>query len=287
MSWHFSQALVAEYLEASSSDGTQSPPWSSLPFAPDDSCSAKMKDTFHRSPFGTMFAPSTDAHSVALLTWFLEASRAKTYRPPERAPGFQENDLAFGSKWLGSFASLSPNGSWVKTAPFSFLEDSEPFSETWPRWGTMQNGECWGRMTPEPRTSEIGSGLLPTPRASEAAHAGRKTINHKGQTGLAEVVNNWPTPTACVYKGTSEASLTRKSGESRENDRLDHKILAMSLRDGGQQIRGTGLNPNWVEWLMGWPIGWTDSKPLETDKSLQPLPWHSSSFQITFRHKGN
>jgi hypothetical protein len=26
---------------------------------------------------------------------------------------------------------------------------------------------------------------------------------------------------------------------------------------------GGPLNPNWVEWLMGWPIGWTDLKPLE------------------------
>lgn len=27
------------------------------------------------------------------------------------------------------------------------------------------------------------------------------------------------------------------------------------------------LNPEWVEWLMGWPIGHTDLKPLETAKS--------------------
>jgi site-specific DNA-cytosine methylase len=31
--------------------------------------------------------------------------------------------------------------------------------------------------------------------------------------------------------------------------------------------RGGSLNPTWVEWLMGWPLGWTDLKPLETDKS--------------------
>jgi hypothetical protein len=24
------------------------------------------------------------------------------------------------------------------------------------------------------------------------------------------------------------------------------------------------LNPEWVEWLMGWPIGWTALEPLET-----------------------
>jgi len=27
------------------------------------------------------------------------------------------------------------------------------------------------------------------------------------------------------------------------------------------------LNATWVEWLMGWPLGWTDLKPLATDKS--------------------
>jgi DNA (cytosine-5)-methyltransferase 1 len=26
------------------------------------------------------------------------------------------------------------------------------------------------------------------------------------------------------------------------------------------------LNPEWVEWLMGWPQEWTDLKPLATDK---------------------
>jgi hypothetical protein len=26
------------------------------------------------------------------------------------------------------------------------------------------------------------------------------------------------------------------------------------------------INPELSEWLMGWPIGWTDLKPLETDK---------------------
>jgi hypothetical protein len=29
---------------------------------------------------------------------------------------------------------------------------------------------------------------------------------------------------------------------------------------------GGKLNPTWVEWLMGWPMEWTDLKPLETDK---------------------
>lgn len=33
-------------------------------------------------------------------------------------------------------------------------------------------------------------------------------------------------------------------------------------------------NPQWVEELMGWPIGWTDLKPLVTDKFQQWLHLH-------------
>jgi DNA (cytosine-5)-methyltransferase 1 len=35
------------------------------------------------------------------------------------------------------------------------------------------------------------------------------------------------------------------------------------------------LNPTWVEWLMGWPLEWTDLKPLATDKFLLWQQQHS------------
>ena len=38
---------------------------------------------------------------------------------------------------------------------------------------------------------------------------------------------------------------------------------------------GGKLNPDWVEWLMGWPIGWTELKPLETVKSPLAPPRRS------------
>jgi len=34
-------------------------------------------------------------------------------------------------------------------------------------------------------------------------------------------------------------------------------------------VIGGPLSPNWVEWLMGWPIGWTDLNALETGKFHQ------------------
>jgi hypothetical protein len=74
---------------------------------------------------------------------------------------------------------------------------------------------------------------------------------------------HWPTPTkadAAVKTGMrpSRAATNRKTGYLNET------------------ITGQ-LNPMWVEWLMGWPLGWTDLKPLETDRFRQWLEKHGTS----------
>ena len=61
-------------------------------------------------------------------------------------------------------------------------------------------------------------------------------------------------------------ALTRKDGKDRSNDRLDHAVM---YSDGGQ------LNPDWEEWLMGWPIGHTALKPLEMAKFQEWQQQHS------------
>lgn len=49
--------------------------------------------------------------------------------------------------------------------------------------------------------------------------------------------------------------------------------MERNSRPLSEQIGGQ-LNPNWVEWLMGWPPGWTDLKPLEMDKCRNARPKH-------------
>lgn len=41
-----------------------------------------------------------------------------------------------------------------------------------------------------------------------------------------------------------------------------------------EEWRSGTLNPRWVEWLMGWPIGQSSLLPLETDRFLQWLQKH-------------
>ena len=43
---------------------------------------------------------------------------------------------------------------------------------------------------------------------------------------------------------------------------------------------GGALNPTWVEWLMGWPLGWTDCAASETDRFQQWLRSHGECSEV-------
>jgi hypothetical protein len=43
-------------------------------------------------------------------------------------------------------------------------------------------------------------------------------------------------------------------------------------------VIGGALNPEWVEWLMGWPIGWSGFRALETDRYQLWLLSHGKSY---------
>lgn len=71
-----------------------------------------------------------------------------------------------------------------------------------------------------------------------------------------------PTPSATDYKGSvSLESANQRAKEYKRGVRLPkHLTKTMQIEVGGK------LNPPWVAWLMGWPIGWTDCEPLEMAK---------------------
>ena len=49
---------------------------------------------------------------------------------------------------------------------------------------------------------------------------------------------------------------------------MQRNRLQLNAEVGGQ------LNPEWVEWLMGWPLGWTALGALATDRCQQWCDWH-------------
>ncbi len=58
----------------------------------------------------------------------------------------------------------------------------------------------------------------------------------------------------------------RVNGKSRRDSRLDH-----ATETDGKTGR---LSPDWVEWLMGWPDGWTSLRPLAPEAFGQ---WRGST----------
>jgi hypothetical protein len=202
-----------------------------------------------------MFKPLTDEHGQAVLTWCLADSHARTSAAPEREQESTETEAACGSTWLGLSVRFDLASSSWKTARCLFPEDCHESSVTLPRWGMMRNGECWERTTSVLPTSGTGYGLWPTPRA---ANPGSRP-NGKGgkilaeEVAIAEGIRNrgqkmWPTPTAQDSKNNGAPS------------QMDSNTKPLNAEVGGK------LNPPWVEWLMGWPIGWTGLEPLETGR---------------------
>ena len=209
---------------------------------------------------------------------YLEAFHAKT--SPQRGGGLalMAKDQECGEKWRGSFVKWNPSLSLWKTHQCSLLGDLEEFSETWPRWGLMRNGECWEQTQLEHPIKESVYGFtVPTPVASDGTTGSLigkndnfyetktgmpRKVNQNGKdgsVGLGRLVKMWPTP---------QASDNRDRGNM-SNPSVQRRVAIGKQISLSQSVHPTSgqLNPMWTEWLMGWPIGWTDLKPLVMDKS--------------------
>lgn len=287
MSWLYSRALVEAYLEGTCSDGELFAP-SSGNLTPQAYLHSDRMTAFSRpSRFGMTFAPLTENRGAELLTWYREGFHARTSVQQAKARGLPANDPACGQKWRGLLAKYDPASCSWKTAQCLLLEDLEQSLEIWPRWGSMRNEECFQRQALVLHTSESASGLWQTPVADDACNRAAGKWNSRGEpklsaqvlwatpsatdgtrggtitenmTGvsLAQMVKTpmrWPTPTAVT--DTGGAALC-KWGGSGARAQLRKMVTP-------QELNGA-LNPTWVEWLMGWPLGWTDLKPLETDR---------------------
>lgn len=269
-----SPGLVEEYSAGNCSDGELSAllRLSPMPqaFLPPD----KMTAFSRPSRFGMIFAPLTESLGAELLMWFLAASHARTFQPLEKAQVSKEIDPASGGRWRELSVRYDRDSCSWKTHRSLWDEDLSACSLTLPKCGSMCAGVLSELLMLEHHTGATDAGLLPTPLASNTkAHhmrsGGRPARSYfptptasvggpepEGKTGrkLATVVKSWPTPTVNDSK-----NCTLPPSQVKHDN-----IPGALLRDG--EKAGGALNPTWVEWLMGWPLGWTDLRPLETGR---------------------
>ncbi len=227
MSWLFSQALVEASSAGTCLDGDASAQLSVMPTQHKFWRNDKTMEHSDLSRFGLTCAVLTEDHGAELLTSYLAGFPVKTSAQAEPGKGSTEPDRDYGERWSESFAKLDPNLYSWRTPQLSLLEDSEQFSETWPRSGSMRNGTCFRRPTLAPTTYANVSGLLPTPTKSWA----------KRGPGLSNNLDNLR-----MSLGVTQTSLAI--------------VKAVGWR----------WPASFVEWMMGWPSLWTELRPLEMDK---------------------
>jgi len=106
----------------------------------------------------------------------------------------------------------------------------------------------------------------PTPTVD--GNYNRKGASKKSGDGLATAVKRkWPTPAARDYRSHGSVEGYKRRRKKGHQQQLPEEVYFQAC--GGKTIPLKGqLNPEWVEWLMGWPIGWTALKPLEMDRFL-------------------
>jgi hypothetical protein len=280
-------------LEESSLDGEQSVQLSGNPIQQAYCAPDKMTDFSRLSRFGMTFKPLTESRGEELLTLYLADFHAKTLVQQEKAQELTEKDQECGEKWLASFVKYDPDSSLWRTHQCSLLGDLEPFSETWPAWGLMRDGECWEQRMLEQTIRGTESGLsekLPTPQSTDYRDKPTsKSWKVKGGVNFSlanpEIQAKWPTPRSCSAMAatiTPETAWSEKRNPNLETimgQRMFPTPTAHNAKECAspreynrntptlETHAGGKLNPTWVEWLMGWPLEWTDLKPLEMDKS--------------------
>jgi len=279
MSWLFSRVLVEEYSEGISLDGEPSALLSGTPTQLPSWCSDKTMARCQLSQSGMTFKLLTGENGEAVLMSFLEAFPAPTSVVPGRERGLKVSKAPCGNIWQESFVKYDLNSSLWKTHQCLWDEDLPWSSVTLPKWGMIRSGVLWERITSPPLTKEIESGSLqswPTPSANEDA-AGTPDgqmqwmLSHAARSGCSTRLKyqkqNWPTARAADHKG---AVLDRMPGTNKYRGNLCEKV---ELGTGAPQLENgkvKRLNPDWTEWLMGWPIGWTS---LETITELDWRDW--------------
>lgn len=135
----------------------------------------------------------------------------------------QRMTVTSGLRCSELYKKQSPLGSLVRMCLGSSTWSSNNVFLTWKVQGTKCNRLLFQLARSTPRTHGIGSGY-------------------------------WPTPTARDYKGTRSKAAMIASGRN---------PMTNNLCDAIEQCETGKLNPMWVEWLMGYPIGYTDLKHLE------------------------
>ena len=196
------------------------------------------------------------------LTSFVAATPANRLASPANATEQMTQDTC-GHGYETPLAIYNPaTQSWkMSVATLALVE--QPSLENLPPSGMTRNGVLYRRPQWEPLIDETGSLSWPTPRASAAMSDDMGTTTrrllksgYKSRLEEAVAMTMWPTPRAAQGESRNHTVWLRSSDKPQN---LENRLAQVD-----PSTIGGKLNPMWVEWLMGFPLGWTDLEDSET-----------------------
>lgn len=221
---------------------------SSWPGKPTESCPG--------SPSTPTSESLTDDHIEA--SWISSLAGTRAPDTATRARGMGTTMLVQGCGLI-SFAwsaRFDPDSYSWRTAQGLPLPASTGLSQIFSRSGIAAYGRYWALDTSALHTTGTGSGSWPTPttQGNEFCPSMAKWPKHARLQR-----ETFPTCTASeAGRGKAARGKNAQGGPSQ-----------------GEYLGGKP-NPEWREWLMGWPIKWSALGPLATDRSQTFTRWLSA-----------
>lgn len=211
---------------------------------------------------GTIYPPSTLARGVA--SWIsLRPAIPASPSPSPAGAGERPIHATSGPTSPASSTSANRNGCSLRTSLGTSASVSTESPQSFKAWATASRRACSQRLRRALRIGESGSSYWPTPTTGMAGNRTDVKVTRTGfifapaldQTGsqvsLGTAAKTW----SLLYR------LARATGWRPGPSRTYPFSLPLhvTLRPGTRSSRGDlTWNPHFGEWVMGWPIGWSD-----------------------------
>lgn len=239
-------------------------------------------------PYGMTFERLLDLCLAPPLILLSLAFPARISALQAMVQAWQASDLDWCLKYSGSSQKYAPGSFSLKTCRRLGHVAANEWGKNWPRSGMIVGGICYPLLTWGRRTKEKDGfcWVTPTARGREenyetylARMQGKTDPKSKGKTrptSLGMQVNCpefFPTPSASSYGtnqggGAGRVGKVRPSLETMAKRNLWPTPTTGDWKSGSHGNQGNArplsekvggsLNPTWVEWLMGFPIGWSE-----------------------------
>ena len=212
------------------------------------------KNTGQKSGAGTTCARSCRQEGTGPATLSAEDSHVRTSATPGAEPALAVNDPASGPNSLESFAYFDRGMSSWKTCQHSLFEGWDEFSETWPSSGMMRSGIAYRLPPLVPRICAGGCSLLPTPLSTDTKTVQQRTGRTPRERNSYQRDRGKKGKERLTLTGIVMAMYPTPRADSRDNCGGSNSRRIAKQR--GTYI-GRKLSPEFVEFMMGLPIGWT------------------------------